>query len=123
MITLTRLVVVAVLLVLGLGALAPTLTSHASSLRDSLPELSDTASGREQGQAQISPEEFGVAEYGTRKTVVRARVGEPERTTSADVEGVSLECWYYGVAGATGAYQLCFVEGRLSSKARFAPAG
>jgi hypothetical protein len=35
------------------------------------------------------------------------------------VEGVQLECWYYGVAGARGAYQICFENGRLSTKSRF----
>jgi hypothetical protein len=34
------------------------------------------------------------------------------------VEGVRLECWYYGIAGGRGAYQVCFENGRFSTKTR-----
>ena len=51
---------------------------------------------------------------------LRALVGSPARRTTARVEGLKLDCWYYGVAGATGAYQFCFVDGKLSSKRRYA---
>jgi hypothetical protein len=32
---------------------------------------------------------------------------------------VALECWYYGVVGATGAFQFCFADDQLVSRFRF----
>jgi hypothetical protein len=50
---------------------------------------------------------------------LRSFAGEPAETTKASVEGIDLECWYYGIGGARGAYQICFQNGHLTAKARF----
>ena len=76
-------------------------------------------SGRAQGAAQMSEAEFQRAEDGMSVGSLRALVGEPEARTTNRVEGVRIECWYYGIGGTTGAYQLCFADGRLRSKLIF----
>jgi hypothetical protein len=72
-----------------------------------------------QSAAQISPGEFEQIEAGISPAGIRATVGEPASKSETTVEGLRLECWYYGVAGSTGAYQLCFKNGRLATKLRF----
>lgn len=72
-----------------------------------------------QSGAQISGGEFLAVARGTPKERVRALLGEPEHAADATVEGVEIECWTYGVAGATGAFQLCFANGRLASRFRY----
>jgi hypothetical protein len=72
-----------------------------------------------QSVAQISPGEFEQIEAGVSPGRIRASVGEPASKSETTVEGLQLECWYYGVAGATGAYQLCFKNDRLATKLRF----
>ena len=91
------------------------------SLRERGESLLDAGRDGAQGQgaAQISRLEFVQARYGMTKERLRALVGEAEATTSAAVEGLALECWYYGIAGTTGSYQFCFSGGRLQSKWRF----
>ena len=70
-----------------------------------------------QSASQLSGEEYALSGYSPAR--LRAFAGEPATRTEAAVEGVRLECWYYGVAGARGAYQICFENGRLSTKSRF----
>ena len=72
-----------------------------------------------QSASQLSSEEF--TQVGREFTPERLRsfAGEPASRTNVSVEGVRLECWYYGVAGARGAYQICFQNGRLTAKSRF----
>jgi hypothetical protein len=72
-----------------------------------------------QSSSQISSTEFLSVPRGTRVERVRGLLGEPEHTSRATVEGVKVECWTYGVAGATGAFQLCFANGLLSSRFRY----
>ena len=72
-----------------------------------------------QGAAQLSPVEFAQLKLGTRQAALRARVGEPESRTATEVEGLRLECWYYGIVGATGSYQFCFSNGALATKWRY----
>jgi hypothetical protein len=92
--------------------------------RERLPSLHvlanpTTERGVAQSAAQISPDEFEQIEAGISPAGIRATVGEPASKSETTVEGLRLECWYYGVAGSTGAYQLCFKNGRLATKLRF----
>ena len=90
-----------------------------------LPERASSILGRdgsEQSGAQISLAEFVAPRQGETKERVRALVGEPETTSTAHVEGIELECWTYGISGASGAFQLCFADGRLSSRFRYVAA-
>ena len=88
-----------------------------------LPErAADAVRGREeraQSAAQISATEFVSVQYGDTEERVRALLGEPETESSAVVEGVEIDCWAYGISGASGAFQLCFANGRLSSRFRY----
>lgn len=72
-----------------------------------------------QSASQLSSEEYAQVDAAFTPERLRSFAGEPASKTKASVEGVRLECWYYGVAGARGAYQICFENGRLSAKARF----
>jgi outer membrane protein assembly factor BamE (lipoprotein component of BamABCDE complex) len=69
-----------------------------------------------QSGAQISATEFESAHVGMAPETLRGLVGEPEATNTGRVEGFEIECWYYGVAGGLGAYQLCFANGKLRTK-------
>jgi hypothetical protein len=94
------------------------------TVRERLPSLHvlgnpTTGSGVSQSAAQVSPGEFEQIEAGISPAGTRATVGEPASKSETTVEGLRLECWYYGVAGATGAYQLCFKNGHLATKLRF----
>jgi hypothetical protein len=72
-----------------------------------------------QSGSQLSREEYARVDSAYTPERLRAFAGEPATRTEAAVEGVRLECWYYGIAGARGAYQICFENGRLSTKSRF----
>jgi hypothetical protein len=72
-----------------------------------------------QSASQLSSEEFAQVGDDFTPEHLRSFAGEPASRTNASVEGVRLECWYYGIAGARGAYQICFQNGRLTAKARF----
>ena len=93
------------------------------AVRDRLPSSVDLVGSRTpaaaQAASQLSTEEFARVDSGFTPARLRSFAGEPAKKTQASVEGVQLECWYYGVAGARGAYQICFQNGRLSTKARF----
>jgi hypothetical protein len=118
-VTITRLVV----LVVGVAALAaavPSLKGNASSLRTQVSNWVDSHNGNGQSAEQISGGEFASAHAGMTPSALRNLVGSPADENTVKVEGLQLECWYYGVAGATGAYQFCFQDGKLSAKRRFA---
>jgi hypothetical protein len=93
-------------------------------VRDRLPQAMDFVENRRsevtESASQLSSEEFAHVEATFTPDRLRSFAGEPASMTKASVEGVRLECWYYGIAGAQGAYQICFENGRLSTKARFA---
>lgn len=101
------------------------LVGGAGSLRDRGEDLlnrgRDKAAAKvtKQGAAQLSRLEFVQARYGMSPSALRSLVGEPESETSTRVEGLDLECWYYGIVAASGSYQFCFSGGRLESKWRF----
>jgi hypothetical protein len=90
--------------------------------RERIPRLDllgNPAPGLSQSAAQLSSGEFDRVGTDFTPNRLRSSAGEPATKTKASVEGVRLECWYYGVADARGAYQICFENGRLSTKARF----
>lgn len=117
--TITRIVV----LVVGIAALvaaAPALRDNASTIQDQLSNWAESHGGNGQSAEQISSGEFAAAHGGMTPAALRSRVGSPADESTVKVEGLQLQCLYYGVAGATGAYQFCFLDGKLSSKRRFA---
>jgi hypothetical protein len=118
-VTLTR-VVILLVAVAALVAAAPALLDSGSGLRDQLSSLLEDRGGGGQSAEQISSGEFATVHGGMKAAALRSLVGAPADRTASHVEGLDLECWYYGVAGDTGAYQFCFVDGRLSSKRRYA---
>jgi hypothetical protein len=118
-VTLTRLVILLVA-VAALVAAAPSLLDSTENVRDQLSSLLEDHGGGGQSAEQISSGEFAAAAGGMKADALRSLVGKPDERTTAKVEGLDLECWYYGVAGGTGAYQFCFVDGKLSSKRRYA---
>ena len=90
-------------------------------VRDRLPETLryERSSSSAQSSSQLSPSEFDQIDSYFTPDRLGSFAGEPATKTDASVEGVDLECWYYGVAGARGAYQICFENGKLSTKSRF----
>jgi hypothetical protein len=89
-------------------------------VRDRLPEtLHYERSSATQSSSQLSSSEFAQIDSSFTPDRLGSFAGEPSAKTDASVEGVDLECWYYGVAGARGAYQICFENGRLTTKSRF----
>lgn len=117
--TIARLVVV----VVGIAALvaaAPMLRGNANSIRDQVSNWAESHGGSGQSAEQISSGEFAAAHGGMTQAALRNVVGSPSDQSSVKVEGLGLDCWYYGVAGATGVYQFCFLDGKLSSKRRYA---
>jgi hypothetical protein len=117
-VTLTRLVIVLVAAA-ALVATGPALLDSGSGLRDQLSSILEDRGGGQSAE-QISSGEFATVHGGMKATTLRSQVGAPAERTTSHVEGLKVECWYYGVAGDTGAYQFCFVDGRLSSKRRYA---
>jgi hypothetical protein len=92
-------------------------------VRERLPDrmnyFANGAPGIAQSASQLSSEEYDGVDSSFTPGQLRSLAGEPARKTTASVEGIDLECWYYGIAGARGAYQICFENGRFSTKARF----
>lgn len=117
--TITRLVIL-VIGVAAIAAAAPSLRNSAGSLQTEVKNWVDTHGGNGQSAEQISSGEFASAHAGMAPESLRNLVGSPADQSTVKVEGLDLQCWYYGVAGATGAYQFCFQDGKLSSKRRFA---
>jgi hypothetical protein len=116
----SRLLVVGAVLVVAFVALGGSAVLAAA--RDVPDRVADAVrSGETGGQSgsQISGSEFLSVPRGTPAARARGLLGEPEHSSTASVEGVRIECWTYGVAGATGAFQLCFANGRLSSRFRY----
>jgi hypothetical protein len=93
------------------------------AVRDRLPDRMSyadrSASAVDQSPSQLSGEEFAAVDSSFTPDRLRAFAGDPAKKTTASVEGFALECWYYGIAGARGAYQICFENGRLSTKVRY----
>jgi hypothetical protein len=96
-------------------------------VRDRLPQAMDFSDHERanavESESQLSATEFAQIESGFTPDRLRAFAGEPATNTRASVEGVTLECWYYGIAGAQGTYQICFENERLSAKLRFGRGG
>ena len=98
----------------------PTLLAKVPDARAKVGDLLDRGErGGAQGAAQLSASEFGQVRPGISSRRLRALVGEPEASRNASVEGLEIECLLYGIVGASGAYQFCFADGRLTTKARF----
>jgi hypothetical protein len=119
---LTRPLVLAIVLLGLLAVAAPALLRNAPDIGDRIRATAGD-SGARQSASQISVAEFELIREGSTPGQLRSLVGEPASKDSTKVEGVGLECWYYGVGGATGAYQFCFADGRLSTKLRFDRSG
>lgn len=114
-----RLVLVAAVLLLAVSALGGSvLAAPLDALRDRAASLTRTR--ETQSASQISYVEFRLAAVGSTPQKVRERVGEPEAISTHELEGIEIECWLYGAAGSTGAYQLCFANDRLRAKFVFA---
>ena len=118
---LKRLVVVSALVLAFVVVATPSLLAQTAAIAGKLPSLvrSEETMGTQSG-AQISAAEFARLESGISFRELRALVGAPESTSRTEIEGVELECWYYGIVGSSGAYQFCFADGKLRGKARFA---
>jgi hypothetical protein len=116
--SLTLLVLVAAAAI-GVSAGGSELLAKIPSVTDTATEVGSRAGIDDQGAAQISPAEFLQVKRGVTRDELRALVGKPEDSDSSKVEGVRLDCWYYGVVGATGAFQFCFADDRLVSRFRF----
>jgi hypothetical protein len=115
---LSRLVLVVAAVAALLVLTAPTLRGHISEFRESLPSLEEATSKGQSG-AQISSAEFAQIKAGLSPRALRDLVGEPAADESTELEGLKLECLSYGIVGASGIYQFCFANARLSSKLRF----
>jgi hypothetical protein len=118
--TLTKPLLMAAVLLGLVTVVGPAFVEDAPSLRGAVDFVS--SGGRDsnaQSASQISAGEFAEADNGFTVARLRALAGEPASRSSAEVEGVELECWYYGIVGGTGAYQFCFADGKLRAKLRF----
>jgi hypothetical protein len=113
------LVIGAVLVVLFVALGGSAVLAAARDVPDRVAEAVRNDGPGGQSGSQISGTEFLSVPRGTPANRARGLLGEPEHTSTAAVEGVEIECWTYGVAGATGAFQLCFANGRLSSRFRY----
>jgi hypothetical protein len=112
-------------LLLAGALLAAVAVASGSNLLTRIPAVGETAvdavgaRDAEQGAAQISSAEFVQVDRGVTTEQLRALVGEPESSSRARVEGIELDCLYYGIVGASGAFQFCFADDRLVSRFRF----
>ena len=106
--------------VVGLAVLvAPRLLSSAPDVRGAFDLAGSGSRNDAQSASQLSEGEFAQVGNGFTITRLRALAGEPASRSAAVVEGVKLECWYYGIVGGTGAYQFCFADGKLRAKLRY----
>jgi hypothetical protein len=118
--TLTKPLVLAAMLLALLVAAGPALLDAAPDVRGAIDGVaSGMRDGNSQSASQISTGEFAEIDTGFTIARLRALAGEPASRGAAVVEGVKLECWYYGIVGATGAYQFCFADGKLRAKLRY----
>ena len=116
----SRLLVIGAVLVLLFVALGGSaVLAAARDVPDRVAQAVGNGDSGGQSSSQISSAEFLSVPGGTPVGRVRGLLGEPEHASRATVEGVKIECWTYGVAGATGAFQLCFANGRLDSRFRY----
>jgi hypothetical protein len=110
-------------LLLLAAAAAAVLVVTAPTLRGSLPDLDELLPAADwqtgQSDAQISSAEFAQIRAGLSPRALRDLAGEPASEDSTELEGLRLECLSYGIVGASGIYQFCFADGKLSSKLRF----
>jgi hypothetical protein len=115
--TITKPIVLAAVAVAAFVLLYP-------QIRDRLPEamnfIENQRASAAESESQLSSTEFEQIESSFTPERLRAFAGEPAAKTEASVEGVTLECWYYGIAGEQGTYQVCFENERLTAKLRFA---
>jgi outer membrane protein assembly factor BamE (lipoprotein component of BamABCDE complex) len=72
----------------------------------------------EKSSAQVTAKKVKEVKLGDSKKEVRAALGKPENTDRMESEGMTMECWYYGVL-ADRSWQFCFDDGKLSSKNRY----
>jgi hypothetical protein len=116
----TKLLVVLVVVAALLASGGAGLLERVSDARpDVVAFFDDRGARRSQSAAQMSAAEFLRLAKDAPQAVVEASAGKPESRHRVSLERVELDCWYYGIAGATGAYQLCFVDGKLRSKIGF----
>ena len=104
---------------IGVSAGGSELLAKIPAVGESASDVGPRAGIDDQGASQISPAEFLQVRRGVTRDELRALVGKPEAAGSSDVEGVEIDCWYYGVVGATGAFQFCFADDSLVSRFRF----
>lgn len=81
--------------------------------------LGSAANDSDKSSSQVSRAKYAQAKTGMAKPQLRSLLGKPERTDETQVNGLRMECWYYGVLSANGSYQFCFQNGKLSTKSRF----
>lgn len=72
----------------------------------------------EESSAQVTKAKVDKVKIGDSKKRVRKILGKPESTDKQEVEGLTMECMYYGVL-ADRSWQFCFENGKLSSKNRY----
>ena len=107
--------VVVVLFVVGGSAVL----AKVPDLREKAADLVRTdASKTSQGAAQLSTAEFAHIRPGITPRKLRGLVGEPESKSKTSVEGLEIECWYYGIVAETGSFQFCFANGKGTSRFR-----
>ena len=117
MASLSRLLLLAAAGAAVLVVSAPTLRGSLPDFDELLPAAAEQGSG--QSDAQISSAEFAQIRAGLSPRALRDLAGEPASEDSTELEGLRLECLSYGIVGASGIYQFCFADGKLSSKLRF----
>lgn len=81
--------------------------------------LGSASDKSEQSSKQVGPTKFAQIHTGMKKPELRRLLGKPESTDFQEVEGLRMECWYYGVLAESGSYQFCFQNDKLSSKSRY----
>ena len=118
------------LVVLAAIVVVVALVAGGASVLAKVPDLREKAaglvarddSGSGQSRSQVSSVEFRDVRFGYTTARLRELVGAPESNHQTNVEGLELECWYYGIVGGSGSYQFCFADGKLRSKFRFVAA-
>ena len=112
--------VIVLVVVVALVAGGPAVLAKVPELREKAREVvTEKQDKRGQSGSQISGVEFARARHGMTPSQLRSRVGNPETTSDTALEGLEVECWYYGIAGASGSYQFCFANGKLALKFRY----
>lgn len=81
--------------------------------------LGSASDESEQSSKQVGAAKFAQVHRGMAKPELRTLLGKPESTDYQEVQGLTMECWYYGVLSQSGSYQFCFENGKLASKSRY----